>query len=240
MRVRPSRLMASRYKASATGAVAKQGAGAGLDPEGPTRCAGPCPLRERLERRGGGLRLAAADGRLDQLDQRPAEQAQIVMLACPSGGGEGAVAAAETVVQHCRRVLGQGDRSSLAPGGRIADAGVDQFQCIGLPPSPGGKHQRYVTEGRGSSCLGDHVRLVDQRRRGGEPSAMDVHARVVGERDGQDVQRQPRGPAGPGGWPAHPISRRATDPARRGTPATASGCRPHCGNRPGRKCPALA
>jgi hypothetical protein len=47
-------------------------------------------------------RVASSDAGLDKLDQRPAEQAQIVMFACPLGDGERAVVAAKTVVQHRR------------------------------------------------------------------------------------------------------------------------------------------
>jgi hypothetical protein len=38
------------------------------------------------------------------------------VLACPLGCGEGMMVVAKTVVQHCRRVLGQSDRPTLTPG----------------------------------------------------------------------------------------------------------------------------
>ena len=50
----------------------------------------------------------ASGARLDQLDQRPAEETQIVVLAGPLGGGERGLVAAETVVQHGGRVAQPG------------------------------------------------------------------------------------------------------------------------------------
>ena len=100
---------------------------------------------EPLERVGGELGLAASGGRLDQLDQRPREETQIVVLAGALRGGEGVFVAAEAVVQHRGRVLGQSDRPSLAPAGRVFAAGLDQLQCLGLLAAPGGEHQRACT-----------------------------------------------------------------------------------------------
>ena len=62
---------------------------------------------------GGDVGRAAADARLDQLDQGPGEETEIVVLAAPLGGGEGGLIVAEAVVEHRGRVLGR--RRSLFP-----------------------------------------------------------------------------------------------------------------------------
>jgi hypothetical protein len=83
-------------------AVAQQRAGAGRDPQSPLGPAGPCSLVQLPGRGSRGIGFAGSDVGLDKLDQRPAEQAQIIMSACPLRDGERAVIAAKTVVQHRR------------------------------------------------------------------------------------------------------------------------------------------
>jgi hypothetical protein len=60
-----------------------------------------------LPQRGRGLVVPAGSRRrLDQLDQRPAAQAQFVVAGCAFGGGERGRVSTEPVVQHGRHVLG--------------------------------------------------------------------------------------------------------------------------------------
>ena len=92
-----------------------------LDPERPVRAGDAGSLVQPPEGVGGELRPAAASGCLDQLDERPGVEAQIVMLARPPGSGKGVLVAAEAVEEDRRCVLGQAERPSLAGGARALD-----------------------------------------------------------------------------------------------------------------------
>ena len=78
-----------------------------------------------------------AGGCLDQLGQRPAEETEILVLAGALGGRERGIIAAQAVVQHRGRVLGEAERASLAAGGDVLDARFDQLQRLGLLAPPG-------------------------------------------------------------------------------------------------------
>src|SRR4051794_12268831 len=106
-------------------AVAEEGPRPRLDPERPVGAAQPGSFGEPLKRVAGELRLVASRGGLDQFDQRPREETQVVVLTRTLRSGEGGLVAAETVVQHRSRVLGRSDRPSLAPAGRVLAAGLD-------------------------------------------------------------------------------------------------------------------
>ena len=170
-------------------AVAEEGARPRLDPERPVGAAQPGSFGEPVKRVAGELRLAASRGGLDQFDQRPREQTQGVVFTGALRGGESGLVAAETVVQHRSRVLGQSDRPSLAPAGRVFAAGLDQLQCLGFLAAPGGEHQRAVHERRVARCLRDRIRLFDQRRSGGKLSGMHVDAGAVGRRERKNGER---------------------------------------------------
>ena len=135
------------------------------------------------------MRLAASGGRLDQLDQGPAEETEVVVFGGALGGGERRLVAAETVVQHRGRVLGQCDRPSLTPSGGVFAARLDQLQRLGLLAAPGGEHERGVPERRVAGCLRDRIRLLDQGRRRGELSGVHVHAGAIGGREGEHAER---------------------------------------------------
>jgi hypothetical protein len=84
-----------------------------LDAARPVRAAGTGPLLEPVEGVRGHLVLAAPDPRLDELGQRPAVEAEVVVLTGSPGGGEGLLVAADAVAQHRCRVIRQTDRASL-------------------------------------------------------------------------------------------------------------------------------
>jgi hypothetical protein len=135
------------------------------------------------------LRLAASRCSLDELDQRPAVEAEVVVVGGALGGGERLAVAAETVVEHGRCVLSQRDRPSLAPFGGVFAAGLDQLQRLGLLAAPGSEHERGVPERRVASCLGDRVCLLDQGLGSGELAGMHVHACAIRGREREHVER---------------------------------------------------
>ena len=170
-------------------AVAQKRRRAGPNAERPVCAARACSFVELAQSVRCDLAGVASGARLDQLDERPAEEAEILVRACALRGGEGVLVAAKAVVQDGGRVVGQTDRSSLAPGCRVSEARLDGTQRCGLLAAPGEEHQRRIPERRVPGCLGDRISLLDQRRRGGELSGVHVHAGAVGQRDGKDGER---------------------------------------------------
>jgi hypothetical protein len=111
------------------------------------------------------------------------------MLGGAPCGGERRPIAAETVVQHRGCVLGQGDRPSLTPFGRVFPASLDQIQRVRFLAPPDGEHERGVSERRVAGCLRDRIRLLDQSRRRRELSGMHVHAGAIGRGEGEHAER---------------------------------------------------
>src|SRR6202044_2922553 len=83
----------------------QQGPQARLGAKRPVGAAGAGRLGKPLESVGCARGLAAADGRLDQLGERPSEDAYVVVLGHQLGGGESLVVAAEAVVQQGGGIL---------------------------------------------------------------------------------------------------------------------------------------
>ena len=77
--------------------------------------------------------------RLDQLDQRSAEEAQILVRAGAPGPGERGVVAAEAVTEHRGGIAGQTDSPPFPSRGRILDRGLDQPPRGALLAAPGGQ-----------------------------------------------------------------------------------------------------
>ena len=163
IRQRPSRSMASRYRASA----AWPSLSSALDRARMPRAQSVPAARVRSS----SCRRAAAAASWAPL-RAPASTSstrdqpkkhQIVVLACPLGAGECGLVASETVVQHGGHVLGQTDGPSLAPGGRVPGAGLDQLQRLDLLAAPGGEDQGGVPERRVAGRLRDRISLLDQR-----------------------------------------------------------------------------
>src|SRR5689334_24936292 len=80
--------------------LTEQGPRARLGASCPVGAAGAGGLGKPLQSVGCAGGLAAADGRLDQLGERPSEDAYVVVLAYQLGGGQGLVVVAEAVVQQ--------------------------------------------------------------------------------------------------------------------------------------------
>lgn len=132
---------------------------------------------------------AGSSRRLDHLNERPSEETEIVVLTGPLGSGEGVLVSTEAVVQHCRRILGQTDRPSLAPGGCVADVSIDDARRLGLLTTPASDQRRCVRKGHIAGCLADRIRLFDQRRCRRELTDVDMNARALAEGNRQGGQR---------------------------------------------------
>src|SRR5918996_2534137 len=89
----------------------------------------------------GGVKAASSAACLDQLGERPAAERQILALACQYGRGMRSFVAAEAVVQHRPRILGDGDRLTLAVCSRVLDARLDHLQRTCFLTPPGCKHE---------------------------------------------------------------------------------------------------
>ncbi len=131
------------------------------------------------------LRAAASTSSINAQPNRPRSSYSAGAL----GRSERLLVATETVVEHRGRVLGKGDRPALAPAGRVFAARLDQLQRLRFLAAPGSEHQRGVGEGRVAGRLRDRIRLLDQRRSGGELSGVHVHARAIGGRERQHDER---------------------------------------------------
>src|SRR5262245_51994830 len=160
-------------------AVGEQRARPGQNAKGPIRPGGTGAFLE-LPKRDGGLLFGAASGAsLDQLDQRPTEKAQIVVLTGPPGAAERGLVAAETIVQHGGEVLHHADGPPLALSGRVSGAGLDQLHEPGLLAAPGGQDQRGISERSIAGRRRDPISLIDQRRGRGELSGVDMYGGTV-------------------------------------------------------------
>ena len=122
-------------------AIAEQRAQAGLDPERPVGAGGASRLLHPLERTPGTLRLAAPNGRLDQLGQRPDRRPFGVEALGGKDRGQRGLVAAEPVVQASAQKLGGRQGDPLPASLRLADRGSDQLREFGLATAQGGEPQ---------------------------------------------------------------------------------------------------
>jgi len=114
-------------------------------------------------RGGGPLGPAAAHGRLDQLRERPAEDAHVVVLARDLGGGEGLAVLAEAVVQQGGGVLA-GHSPPLTTARHAVHGGLDELGGLGLMAPPRGDAQGTVRPELAPGRVGDRLCLRDERR----------------------------------------------------------------------------
>ena len=150
-----------------------------LDPEGPVRAAGRVRSSSRASGGGGDVGSVAAGGRLDQLDQRPADETQSSCSHAAWAAASAASYSTETVVagrRSCTR-----PRSIARPSPRAARV-ADGRSREGRASRPPGRARRRAGPAvymRAASPveLGDRVGLLDQRRRGGELAGVDVRTR---------------------------------------------------------------
>ena len=126
-------------------ALAQQRARAGLAPERPVRAGGARPLLEPPQRRGGDVGRAGPRGRLDQLGERPAEEAQVARTRTRAGrrparprSGRGRCAAPPART-----------RPGRSPALRRARSrprwGLDQLRGLGPVAAPGGEQRATCT-----------------------------------------------------------------------------------------------
>src|SRR6202035_5769147 len=101
--------------------------------------------------------------RLDQLGERPSEDAYVVVLACQLGGGKSLVVAAEAVVQQGGGVL-PGHSPPLATARHAVHGGLDELGGLGLTAAPRGDAQGTVGPELATGRVGDRLRLRDERR----------------------------------------------------------------------------
>ena len=135
------------------------------------------------------VRRAAADARLDQLDEGPREEPHIVVLAAALGGRERLGVAAVPVAQQGGRPLVDAQRHALASrrhGGRHR---LDQLAPVGFVALPRGQHQRRVLQRCHVGRERDGVGLLDQRRSGAERSRMDMERRAIRDRHREHAER---------------------------------------------------
>ena len=170
-------------------AVADERARPRLDAERPVRTRGARPFLELAQRGGGDIELAASDGRLDELGERPVEHPEVLVLAGPLSRSHRVLIAAETVGEHGPRQLGHADRPPLASRGGGLDAGVGHLQRRAFLASPGGQQQRGALPARVPGRLDDRIGLRAQDRRRGELPCVDVHRRAVEEQDRKHRER---------------------------------------------------
>ena len=159
-------------------ALAEQRPRAGLDPERPVGAAGAASISEsRRSASAARSGVPAAGGRLDQLDQRPGRRAELRrVLGGLLGRGQRVVVAAEAVVEHRARPVRERRARSLAAAHRVLLRGARSAPT----PRPRGPARRRAPGGVGREVaagrLGDRLRLLDQRRGGGELAGEQVHA----------------------------------------------------------------
>ena len=221
-RVRPSRSIASRYRSSASAAVAQQRPAAGLDAERGIVARGLGHHRQPIERVAGELVVSQPGGRLDQLRQGPQGAPRIERV----GGGlpgrrRGLLVVGEAVVQDRRRPVGEGRRRPLPAGGRLLDRARDRGAGLGLAalhrpqqqhdvgrePVPGPRgHARALRRHRAGAGEVAHPRAGNPHL-GQEQRQLGERADVADELDlagGDRVKTLvvPDRAAGPGGHPA--------------------------------------
>jgi hypothetical protein len=166
--------------------VTEQRSGASLHAERPISAGGPGPLGEAVDGSGGDVGPGAAGGRLDQLDQRPGHEPQVVVLARRDGGGQSSLVLAETVVEEGPGVLAPRQCSALAPVDRVGDAELDEARHLGPLAPPCCQEDLRVHERRATDRSVERACFLDQSRGGGELARVQVRARAIGERDGED------------------------------------------------------
>ncbi len=149
-------------------ALTDEGPGARLDPERPVRAAGLRPLGEAPEGGGGDVRPVAADGGLDQLDQRPGDESQVVVLTRRLGRGQCCLVLTETVVEQGAGVLAPGQRSALTPIGRVLEGELEKGRRLGPSAAPGREQDLGVHERGAADRSDERGPFLDQNRRGGE------------------------------------------------------------------------
>src|SRR3954470_19032941 len=101
-------------------------------PRPPVGAGGTCRLLHPLERPPGTIRLAAPNGRLDQLGQRPYRRPFRVEALSGKDGGQRRVVATEPVVQASAENLGGRQGNPLPASLRLADRRSDQLRDFGL------------------------------------------------------------------------------------------------------------
>src|SRR6185369_2631652 len=143
--------------------LTEQGTGARLGAKRPVGAAGAGRLGKPLESAGCARELATADGRLDQLGERPSQDAYVVVLARHLGGGEGLVVVAEAVVQQGGGVLA-GHCPPLATARRAVHVGLDELGSLGLTAPPRGDARGTVGRELAPGRFGDYLRFRDERR----------------------------------------------------------------------------
>src|SRR3954447_11866104 len=114
----------------------QQGTRAGLGAQRPVGAAGAGRLHEPLPGVGCALGPAAADRRLDELGERPAEDTDVVVLDDDFGGSGCLVVPAEAVVEQRGGVVA-GHSPPLAPARRPVQIGLDELGGLRFATPPG-------------------------------------------------------------------------------------------------------
>jgi hypothetical protein len=145
-----------------------QRSGAGLDPERPVGATGRGRLRKPAEGIDRELGLAAAGGRLDQLDQSPIVPPRgVCVFGSLVHGGERLLVAAQAVVEHGGHPVHESQPLSVAATGELPCGGVDQWGGLGFAALEGDVCEPDVRCQAGARRLVDRCHLVEQRKRHG-------------------------------------------------------------------------
>ncbi|HJZ03741.1 MAG TPA: hypothetical protein VJ305_23735, partial [Streptosporangiaceae bacterium] len=108
--------------------------------------------------------LAAAGGRLHELDQREVGEAELLRVRAGLLGRVKCVpVTAESVVQDGAGVQREAQPHAFAPRGHAIQGGPDQPGGLVFVALPGGQRQGAVGRQVGARRLGDGLALLDQR-----------------------------------------------------------------------------
>ena len=104
----------------------------------------PARSFEPRQGRGGGFLVADVCRGLDEFEETPAVETQILVLTALTRSGEGLFVPTETVEQDGSGESGQADQSAFAPGGSVGRGRLDQLDRIGGCAPPRREVQRVV------------------------------------------------------------------------------------------------
>jgi hypothetical protein len=133
--------------------------------------------------------LLGADGRLDQLGERPNCRAVARVVAGAADRGQGLLMAAETVVEDPAQKLGDRQHESLAACVSLADRGSDQLRELGLITPQSGERERTVRDRGDPGCLRGGSQLLLVRCGVAELAEKRAHTAAIGKDERQRGQR---------------------------------------------------
>ncbi|WP_354670893.1 hypothetical protein [Actinomadura sp. DC4] len=172
---------------------AEQGAAAVLEPQSEVGAGAVGPFDQLTQHRLGDLRVAAADGRLDQLGRRDEPVSQVVLVTGRTGGTQCEFVAAGGIEHHGGGVVDHRQHEAETSLPCVRGAGLTELRDGLLLTLPGGRHDAGPGRHGGALVLVDRVRLVEQGRRLGELAEVNPDHRETAEDERKRDERP--GPA---------------------------------------------